>query len=426
MTINRRRLPWFFITIVLSFFLYLYETLPLLSGYAAKVCCSAVFVSHRSPDSVVAHDLRHFPFFLARCTVDATDSSVTATVLGLARKRALYHHGLGSVLVNGISEENLRHQWATIQTAPPPPGPADTLAQTPLLNALLQHELAREGARALLVIRHDTLIGEAYAPGFNDSTPLAGWSMTKSVTNALLGVLSREGRLDTADRAPVGSWHNDARKDITIKDLMCMRSGLRWWEFYIGPCPCTDMLFKAKDMGLAAAQCDLRHTPGEVFNYSSGTANILSKIIRDKIPVEDYYRWPYERLLYKIGMRHATLEPDAGGTFVGSSYCYATARDWGRLGLLYLHDGVWRGERLLPEGWVRFSTTGPGVYGALWWLNGGRWPHLPADAYAAEGYEGQYVCVIPSKDLVVVHLALFPARPDIDGLVNRLLHASFQ
>lgn len=415
-----RRLPWFLIAWFISLVLFLWSTLPLLSGYAAKVCCSAVFISHRNPDTVVARDLHDFPFFLTRCTVDVSDSSVTATVFGVARTRALYHHGVGAVLVNGISEKDLRLQWAAIQTAPPPP--ADTIPQRPDLDTLLQSALARDaGTRALLVLHHDTIVGEAYAPGFNDSTPQAGWSMTKGVTNALLGILARDGRLNIGDRAPIAAWQHDARKDIRIKDLMQMRSGLRWWEFYIGPCACTQMLFKAKDMGKQAAEADLKHPPGKVFNYSSGTANILSEIIRDKVDPKDYYRWPYEQLFYKIGMLHTTLEPDAGGAFVGSSYCYATARDWARLGLLYLHDGVWKGQRLLPGGWVRFSTTGEGVYGALWWLNGGRWPHVPADAYAAEGYEGQYVLVVPSKDLVVVHLALYAHRPDPDAFISRVL-----
>jgi hypothetical protein len=124
----------------------------------------------------------------------------------------------------------------------------------------------------------------------------------------------------------------------------------------------------------------------------------------------DYYRFPYEQLFYKIGMYSAILEPDAGGTFVGSSYCYATARDWARFGLLYLQDGVWNGQRILPKGWVDFTRRGDSAtgnsYGALWWLNEGlRHPKLPADCYSCEGYEGQYIWVIPSKDLVVVRMA---------------------
>lgn len=159
-------------------------------------------------------------------------------------------------------------------------------------------------------------------------------------------------------------------------------------------------------MGRYAALSSLRHPPGEVFNYSSGTANILSSVVRRRVGAA-YYRWPYEQLFYKIGMYSAVLEPDAAGTFVGSSYCYATARDWARFGLLYLWDGVWGGQRILPEGWVRYTRTGRG-YGALWWLNDGerRYPGVPADCFSCEGFEGQYIWIIPSRDLVVVRMAM--------------------
>jgi CubicO group peptidase (beta-lactamase class C family) len=175
-------------------------------------------------------------------------------------------------------------------------------------------------------------------------------------------------------------------------------------------------------MGDFAARSGFRHRPGEVFNYSSGSVNILSGIIRRTLDEKDYYRWPYEQLFFKIGMYHAVLEPDAGGTFVGSSYCYATARDWARFGLLYLYDGIWRGQRILPEGWVRFTRTGDG-YGALWWLNNGRWPLAPADCFSCEGYEGQHIWVIPSRRLVVVRLALERQRLDADRMLGELLAA---
>ena len=163
-------------------------------------------------------------------------------------------------------------------------------------------------------------------------------------------------------------------------------------------------------MGHYAMRSSLRHPPGTIFNYSSGTANILSAIIRRTVGEEEYYHFPYQQLFEKIGMYSAVMEMDGGGTYVGSSYCYATARDWARFGLLYLHDGVWNGQRVLPEGWVRWTTTGE-EYGALWWLNRGpvasrRHPEIPADCFSCEGYEGQYIWVIPSKDLVVVRLAM--------------------
>ncbi len=207
-----------------------------------------------------------------------------------------------------------------------------------------------------------------------------------------------------------------------------MTSGLWWWEFYGAPGDCTNMLFQEKSMGEYAATASLRHTPGKVFNYSSGTANILSFILRRAVGDEGYYRWPYEQLFYRIGMYNTVLEADADGTFVGSSYCYATARDWARFGLLYLHNGRWNGEAILPEGWVSFTRQGQD-YGAMWWLNRGmpshrRHPGLPADCYSCEGYEGQYIWVIPSKDLVVVRLACETGqRLDPDAFLPSLIAA---
>src|SRR6185295_12933490 len=189
-------------------------------------------------------------------------------------------------------------------------------------------------------------------------------------------------------------------------------SGLRWSESYFFPGDFHNMYIYSDDKGGYAAGRKLKYKPNEYFEYSSGTTNILSKIVRQTVGDKDYYRFVYEQLFYKIGMNHALLEPDASGTFVGSSYGYATARDWARFGLLYLNNGIWNGERILPEGWVTYSSTpAPAApfrqYGAQWWLNAGakddsnrrKYPKIPADAYWADGFEEQYVMVIPTKKL---------------------------
>ena len=176
-------------------------------------------------------------------------------------------------------------------------------------------------------------------------------------------------------------------------------------------------------MGAYAASLPLKHPPGTEFHYSSGNTNILSRIIRHVVGDDDYYAFPYEHLLYKLGMYNTVLEPDASGTFVGSSYCYATARDWARFGLLYLTNGSYNGQQLLPIGWVEQSLTPSsaarrGEYGFKWWLNAGEknrpsnrlFPTLPPDLYYADGFEGQNIFVIPSKKLVVVRLGLTRKR----------------
>ncbi len=437
---TRHIFKYILIAACLGLVVILWKALPIISGFGAKALCSDIFLSGRNADEVIADDLQSFPLGIASYSVNMQDSSVTASVLGLARKKAVFRSGLGATLVSGISEAELRSQ--RMDLAEPPRVNPDSLpwpdgdqiadSLTPgldkkhldsiLEDLFSQGVLHHQPTRALIVLYKGQLVAERYAPGFSKNTKQNGWSMTKSITNALLGILVGQGRMDIDRPAPVEAWKNDGRRAITIKDLMHMSSGLRWWEFYAAPSDATNMLFKSANMGTFAEGAPLRYPPGEHFTYSSGTANILSSIIRQTIGDRDYYRYPYEQLFYPIGMFHTTLEPDAGGTFVGSSYCYATARDWARFGLLYLQDGIWKGKRILPSGWVPFTaaaiaarnTGRGGRYGALWWLNaadpanplGRVYPHVPADCFSCQGFDGQYVWVIPSKQLVVVRMAL--------------------
>jgi CubicO group peptidase (beta-lactamase class C family) len=366
---------------------------------------------------------------LASCSVDLQDSSVTATVLGLASRKAIYRWKLGATLVSGdVNEEALREQhiprWATPAINPDtvdwpmgdrmPAGDALKGVDTNKLQTALGFAFAERGApvtgtRAVLVVYHGQLIAERYAPGFDRHTRMTGWSMTKGVMNALIGVLVGQHRLSVDSPVNFAEWDRDERRTITLDELLHMNSGLRWWEFYGGPSDATRMLYKESNMGGYAIRSSLRHPPGEIFNYSSGTANILSSMMRRTVVGDEYYHFPYQALFERTGMYSAVMELDASGTFVGSSYCYATARDWARFGLLYLGDGMWNGQRILPEGWVGWTTKGDS-YGALWWLNHGpagkqRHPELPADCFACEGYEGQYIWVIPSKEVVIVRLA---------------------
>ncbi len=195
------------------------------------------------------------------------------------------------------------------------------------------------GTRAVVVVWRGQLVLERYAPGFNRTTRLAGWSMAKGITNALTGILVRQGKLNTGSPAPVAGWSGDDRRLITIADLLHMNSGLRWWEFYGGPSDATDMLFKENNMGEYAAQSGLKHPPDWCSTIPAARPTSLVTLfagrwVTNTIPLS------CEQLFDKTGMYSAVLEPDASGTYVGSSYCYATARDWARFGLLYLHDGV--------------------------------------------------------------------------------------
>jgi len=272
--------------------------------------------------------------------------------------------------------------------------------------------------RAVIVVYDGQLIVEQYADGFDGRTKLAGWSMTKSVTGALIGILVKQGKLSVESPAPVPEWKSpaDPRHAISIQNLLQQRSGLDFDEVYYRASDATSMLFEKSDMAAFTAAHPLKFRPDCVFHYSSGNSNILSRIIRQTVGDSEYYRFPYTELFYKTGMYSAVLEPDPSGTFVGSSYMYATTRDWARFGMLFLNDGIFNKERILPEGWVAKSTRPASRdkrgYGYQLWLNAGgdssvkHFPSAPADMFYADGFETQLIFVIPSKKLVIVRMGL--------------------
>ncbi len=264
--------------------------------------------------------------------------------------------------------------------------------------------------RAVLVMQNGKVIAEKYATGYSSETPLLGWSMTKSVTNAMIGLLVQDGKLEVDKPAPITEWQNDDRKNITLDHLLRMSSGLAFVEDYASPSDATRMLFTKKDAGAYAIASKLSAKPGTVWSYSSGTTNILQELIRRQFPNHaDYLAFPHLRLFQKLGMNSAILEPDASGTYVGSSFMYATARDWAKFGQLYAQDGVYNGERILPKGWAAYSSrltpNSNGEYGAQFWLNKND-KDFPQDAFMAEGFEGQNVTIIPSRGLVLVRLGM--------------------
>jgi len=271
--------------------------------------------------------------------------------------------------------------------------------------------------RAVVVIQHGAIVAERYADGVGPETPFIGWSMTKSVMNALLGIAVGKGLLQVDDPAPLHAWQlsGDPRSRITISDLLHMSSGLRFEERDGDPSSdVLRMLFREPDMAAFASSKPLTASPGSHWQYSSGTTVILSRVLREVLGDSAYWRFPNTVLFEPLGMTHTLLETDASGTFVASSYMYATAREWGRFGRLYLQDGVWQGRRILPAGWVDYSRTPAraapgGIYGAHFWLSTpseyrGPPASLPAGIFQAVGHEGQFVTIVPSRDVVIVRL----------------------
>ena len=361
-----------------------------------------------------------------------------------AERVAIYREGLGSTVVLGATEEEVRSQPfepieplpANPESVPWPTGDLDAVDPNPQgvdmekLNEVVGGAFTEPDperprwTRAVVVVHNDKIIAEKYAPGITAETPLIGQSMTKSIASALVRILVGQGKLTVAERVPVREWadEGDPRRAITLNHLLQMSSGLEFNETYASKVTdITEMLYRSGDVGAFAIDKPLKHEPGAQFSYSSGTTNIISTIIKRTLG-EENLSFPRKELFNKIGMRSAVLCPDASGTFVLSLHSYLSARDWARFGLLYLHDGVWEGERILPEGWVEYTRTpttakniwGNGGYGAQFWLNASsdpektdrRWPGLPEDAFFCLGYEGQSIAIIPSRNLVVVRLGM--------------------
>jgi CubicO group peptidase (beta-lactamase class C family) len=401
-------------------------------GYAAKIVCSNVFVAGRDADAVLAQDVQapgHPLLRLVRISVDETRKTVTARMFGFAAPgHAIYREGLGCTNVTQgefaafPGNRQLRRRAPQMDDGKPWPDGSGT-AVNPAIQALLtDSRLAGPGMRAIVVVKDGRIVAENYGEGFNHATPLLGWSMTKSVTAALIGLRIRDGQmaLDRTELLP--QWRNDPRSQIRLADLMAMQSGLQFNEDYGDVTDVTRMLYLEGDMASFSASKPLEAKPGERFSYSSGTSTILSRLWMETFnSAREALTFPREALFRPLGMTSAVFEPDAHGTFVGSSYMYATARDWARFGLFLLQDGSWNGEQLLPPDFVGFMRTptkaSNGRYGAgqVWTrygADGG--PPLPDDAYWLQGHDGQTVMLVPSLGLAVVRLGLTPSRSGYD------------
>jgi CubicO group peptidase (beta-lactamase class C family) len=347
---------------------------PVMVSFAAKGVCSCVYVTGRTLESVRAEELQVYPFLPSANIQLHPDSSVTARLLWHTRK-AIYRKGLGCTLLSEQPEEAVRQQKMKI--AGPPPFNQDTVAwpmgdkpndityniNQEKMNRIIDSAFIEKNpekpirTHAVVVVYKGEIVGEKYAAGFDKNSRLMGWSMTKSVMNALIGILVRDGKFTINDGAPFSEWQNDDRKNIKIENLLKATSGLKWNESYFNPFSDFHMMFTYRDDKAKFERSrESKYAPGEYFQYSSSSTNMLSGLLRQTTG-EDYWAFPYENLFYKTGMHSAIMEPDASGTFVASSYGFASARAWARFGLLFLNDGFAGGQRILPEGWVEFSTT---------------------------------------------------------------------
>jgi len=430
---------------VISFAIYLNSLLPIITGYAAKNLCSDVFLSNRKPEDVEAIDLNFSFIKYTKNRVNYDEKSVTSHFLW-GKSKAIYRPGFGVTLLRGISEENLRKsrypsggepgysqdtiKWPLGNILPVKNTGIDTTKLNAIARKLITDNAYKGNAFAFMVVHKGVPVAEAYKPQFNQKTRFLSWSMAKSFINAMVGILVKQGKLDIMQPTGLDEWKNDERSKITLNDLMQMQSGLKWNEDYGNRSDVTLMLHCENDMGHFALERPVAYPAGTHWYYSSGATNIVSFLIRKKFSNDSlYYVFANNKLFNKIGAPDAVLEVDPTGTRIGSSYLYATTRDYARFGLLFENDGVFNGERILPEGWVKYTTTvasaSKGIYGSFFWLNWGRsLPSTPEDMFACDGHDGQHIYILPTQQLVVVVLGYSPTSKggmDTNGLLKDIL-----
>lgn len=432
-----KRIVLLLLVAVLIIVIYNYSKLNILAGYSAKNTASSVFVAKRTLTFTDTTDNNFSPVSLASDKVNLKTKTAISSVFGLLTRKAIIREGLGSVLT--LEEEDEIAAYLTPRRLQPDnntPFPYGNGEQNNFmfeqidyskLNTSVSSIFTKEDkSRAVVVIYKDQIIAEKYADGFSKDSKFLGWSMTKSILSTVFGVMQHQGKINVMENAPIAAWKNDARKNITINNLLQMNSGLEWDENYDEISDATKMLFLDRDMTKMQENKPLVGKPNESWNYSSGTTNLLSGILKNYFQThQEYLDFWYTDFIDRIGMNSMLLEADLSGNYVGSSYSWATARDWGKFGLLYLKNGNWNGEELFTKDWVDYVTTptntSGGIYGAQFWLNSnGGFKDVPNNMYYADGYQGQRVYVLPNEEMVIVRFGLknFDENEFLKGIIE--------
>lgn len=417
--------------VVIGGCIYLNSLMPIITGYAAKNLASAVFISGRNQADVEALDLNFSFIKMNKNKVDYEHKTVTSRFLW-AKSTAAYREGYGVTLLRGKDKK------AFLDKKYPLPkdtayvdyleeGDEETIARLePIAKALVDDRAYNGHPFAFVVLHGGKVVAERYDKGITAETQLLSWSMGKSFTNALVGIMAGDGLVDIHAPMDIPEWQGDDRKNITLSDLMQMQSGLEWNEDYGNRSDVNLMLHRETDMGKFAISKKLESAPGAKWYYSSGSTNIVMRYLRGKFPSDEaFLMYMRERLFAPLSISNPHFEPDMSGTPVGSSYLYVTARDYARFGQLFLSDGCIGEARILPEGWVDYTVTpaaaSEGKYGAFFWLNRSlSCPDAPEDMFSCQGHDGQEIYIIPSKELVVVILGYSP-KPDRVVDFNKVL-----
>jgi CubicO group peptidase (beta-lactamase class C family) len=423
------------------------------TGFVANIVCSETFVSGLDPKRNLAETTDAMPgagliTWAMDTEVDLDRKDVTVTLFGLGRSHAVYREGFGCTLDHGavLADGPLPPSRPQAASLPEIAGPALVAPQSPQLVAALDRAFAEPAeppfrrTRAVVVMKDGRIVAERYADGIGIETPLLGFSMSKSAISALIGILVREGRLTRDQPVPIAAWRNpdDPRHAITVDELLRHTAGLALGSSLQASLasvlePVNRMKFMEPDMAAYAESIPLETAPGTAWNYHDGNFIILSHLIRNAAGghAADVMRFARRELFGPLGMRNVVMQFDAAGTPEGSGAMMASARDWARLGQLYLNDGMAGDKRILPEGWVKYSASPtPNAWvgiGAGFWTNLGdsfganyRVKHgWPRDAFFAKGTIGQYVVIVPSQHLVIVRLGRSPNMPpQADGVFD--------
>jgi CubicO group peptidase (beta-lactamase class C family) len=427
------------------------------SSYTSHTICSETFISGLPAAQIYAESVATMPAYglidgLVRYDVDPIKREVSTTIAGGFFSRAVYRDGLGCILVHQTAPPDAPLPKDLLAGAPSAPpslsdvaGPAKVTSANPALEAAVDRAFAEPPhgspqrlTKSVVVVHDGRIMTERYAPGYDIDTPQLSFSMAKTVINALIGILVRDGQLAVDQPAPVPAWRDphDPRHGITIDNLLRHNSGLALDETGSPFDATTRMLMMEDDTAKYAEAAPLIAPIGSRWYYSSAGYGILSRIVRDTVGgnAEAVLRFARRELFDPLGMRNVTLEFDAAGTPLGSSFFYASARDWARFGMLYLSDGVIGGRRILRKGWVRYSSRlTPGAfygYAAGVWTSlapngaedGPVGTGLPAGAFFANGRFGQFILIVPSERLVVVRLGVTQAPPlGDDGSISRFV-----
>ena len=402
------------------------------TGSVSRGLCDAAFVSGIDPDRVFREEsapmMRGIGWAI-RYRVDRARREARASVMGGFAARAVFRPGLGCLVMHGDGPVPEADGFTPTPIASPFPAgtveSSDPAIRQALDRAFAEPDPAHPRRTKAVVVLHDgRLIAERYAPGYGPDTPIWAHSLTKSVINALIGILVREGRLRTGQPAPIAAWQSpqNPHHGITIDQLLRMVSGLPFDDTDDVLNPLTRMTFLQRDMASYAARTPLVHRPGTTWGYSNLGYVLLGHTISAAAggTAVDAERFARHELFAPLGMAHTVIQADATGSLIGSGGSYGTARDFARFGQLYLDDGVLDGRRILPAGWVAYShsQTPDTGYGAGFWLNikndtrvpvwHALWgmPQLPKDMYYGRGAFGQYVVIVPSEKLVVVRMGI--------------------